>query len=276
MQLTPNDSTKFLSGTGGSSQWNMFDNGSGVIIFNASTGSFAFVSNGNIGATVATNNSDCAIHLVSNVNSTFMEFGIRGSISGDAFINTTGTLTNTLDIGDGEGNYGNLNTGPTTVFGDLDVQGNLTIGQTLIDGVGSSGTAGQLLSSTSTATQWVSGVATLAIKTGVNAKTIANTALYTVPTGRTAVVTDAIVRVTAQSGLISAGPIGGIGNSAGTNNIFASQSTGLTTVNSTYSFIDSGASVVTTAGGVIYFNLGTGATGTGSETIAIDLIGYLI
>lgn len=113
----------------------------------------------------------------------------------------------------------------------------------------------------------------LASVSGINAKTIANTALFTVPAGATAVVTGYTVRATAAAA-ISAGPSAGIGNVAGTNNIISSQAmTALTSALTTFQWATTGISLATAATGTIYFNLGTGATGT-SETITVDLLGY--
>lgn len=115
----------------------------------------------------------------------------------------------------------------------------------------------------------------LANVTGINAKTVANTSLFTVPTGKTAIVTSVVIRVTAATA-ITVGPSAGIGNVAGTNNIAASATmTTLQTTADDFIFIISGASKATAAAGQIYLNLGTAATGT-SETIAVDLIGYLV
>lgn len=115
----------------------------------------------------------------------------------------------------------------------------------------------------------------LSTTTGINGVAIANTALYTVPAGKTAIITDYIVRVSAATA-VTIGPSAGIGNVAGTNNISASQTmTTLTTTTSNFQWQVIGASISTAAAGVIYFNIGTGATGT-SETLAVDLIGYLV
>lgn len=117
--------------------------------------------------------------------------------------------------------------------------------------------------------------AILATITGINAFSVANTALYTVPTGRTAIITNVVVRSTAASSVTS-GPAVGVGNIAGTNNIFASATlSALTTTNSIFGFTLVGMSLSTPASGVVYLNLGTAATGT-SETIAVDVMGYLL
>lgn len=110
---------------------------------------------------------------------------------------------------------------------------------------------------------------------GINAKTIANTALYTVPTGKTAIITAYTVRVSAATA-ITVGPAAGIGNVAGTNNISASQAMNLLTTTTTdFLWTVNGMSIVTVAAGVVYFNIGTAATGT-SQTITVDLMGYLL
>lgn len=149
----------------------------------------------------------------------------------------------------------------------------------LYDNANSAGTFGYSAVSNGSGWNWTNtatlGPIKVASITGINAKTIANTVLYTVPTGKTFVATSATVRSTASSGTVSVGPIGGVGNVAGTNNIFASQSTGITATNASYGYVFSGTSLVTVAGATIYYNLGTGATGTGTETISIDLMGYL-
>lgn len=114
----------------------------------------------------------------------------------------------------------------------------------------------------------------LSVTTGINAQSVANTAIYTVPAGKTAIITGVVIRCTAATS-ITIGPSLGIGNAAGTNNIFASATiTALTTTSTIFGFELVGMSVLTAAAGVIYLNLGTGSTGT-SQTIACDLIGYI-
>lgn len=108
----------------------------------------------------------------------------------------------------------------------------------------------------------------------IDAKTVANTPLYTVPMGN-CVITGAIVRCTSATAITN-GPTLGIGNAAGTNNIFASTAiTALTTTTSIFGFTFFGVSVLTPTSGIIYLNLGTASTGT-SQTISVDLQGYLI
>jgi len=114
----------------------------------------------------------------------------------------------------------------------------------------------------------------LSTTTGIDGKTVANTSLYTVPTGKTAIITGYVTRCTAATA-ITVGVSAGIGNIAGTNNIFASGASGITTTSQIFGNSLSGTSILTPAAGVIYYNLGTAATGT-SQTLSVDLIGYLI
>jgi len=117
--------------------------------------------------------------------------------------------------------------------------------------------------------------APLSVTAAINGKSVENTALYTVPTGKKAVVTGYVVRCTAAAA-ISIGASGGIGNIAGTSNISAAQDmTALLAPANTFQQPIMGASLITSAGEIIYFNLTGAATGT-SQTLAVDLIGYLI
>lgn len=118
----------------------------------------------------------------------------------------------------------------------------------------------------------------LATVTGVNSKSSGNFNFLggSVPGGKTAVVTGAYVYATAQSGTITTGMIMSVGNSPGTGNILASQSTGITALNSAYSFVASGSTLATASGGSIYYNITSGATGTGTQTVTLLLLGYLL
>lgn len=113
----------------------------------------------------------------------------------------------------------------------------------------------------------------LATVAGINALSIANTTLYTVPAGKTCTIIEYVVRVTAASG-ITTGAAAGIGNISGTNNISASQSMNtVTSVFNTFEWPIVGVSSATSTAGIIFFNLGTPAVGT-SQTLTVDLIGY--
>ena len=109
----------------------------------------------------------------------------------------------------------------------------------------------------------------------INAKSTGTTALYTAPLGKTAIITAAMVRCTAAIA-ITVGPTLGIGVAAGEDDIFSSTAiTALTTTSKTSGFSTIGMSVSVAAASVIKVGIDTASTGT-SQTIAIDLMGYLI
>jgi hypothetical protein len=130
-------------------------------------------------------------------------------------------------------------------------------------------TATQLLNSTPL------GISIISKTMGINAKSVNNSLLYTNSTGKTVILTNAIIRCTAASG-ISNGPSAGLGTIAGTDNIFASTAMNtLTTTTSIFGFSSVGISMSVPDGGQVFFNLGTPSTGT-SQTLAVDLIGYSV
>lgn len=100
------------------------------------------------------------------------------------------------------------------------------------------------------------------------------TTLYTVPAGKKAVITKAIVRVTAASGATVAGTVN-IGVSAG--DIFtATQLTGVLAVDDAYIFSNVlGKFTLADAADAILFDIDTGYTAT-SIALAVDLFGYLV
>ncbi len=109
---------------------------------------------------------------------------------------------------------------------------------------------------------------------GINAKTVSNTSLYTVPTGKTLFVTAVNVYASAASA-ITTGPSAGVGTAAGTNDVIAIQTmSNIQTTADTFEWPIVGASKLITAGNQVYFNLTTVATGT-SETLVVDIVGYL-
>lgn len=115
----------------------------------------------------------------------------------------------------------------------------------------------------------------LSTTTGINAKTVATTNLYTVPAGKTAIITEAIIRVTAAN-TITVVPTLGIGIAAGEDDIYLPQIiTGTNATNKIYRFSASGSYRNGSAGDVIKLGIDVGATAT-TMTISIDLIGYLI
>lgn len=114
----------------------------------------------------------------------------------------------------------------------------------------------------------------LGIVTGVNAKTVANTTLFTVPTGKTAIVTSVVVRCTAATA-ITAGPTVNISTTA-TGDIFASVTmSALSSTTKAYIFTSTGGTTVAAATTTVKFNLTAVATGT-SQVLTIMVIGYLV
>lgn len=115
----------------------------------------------------------------------------------------------------------------------------------------------------------------LARVTGIDAKTVAVTTLYTVPTGKTAVITGALV----QSGAVVAitvGPTLGLGIAAGEDDLFASTAlTGLTSNAKTWFFGAPGLQAAAPAGSVIKVGVDTASTGT-SQTVAVALLGFVL
>ncbi len=138
------------------------------------------------------------------------------------------------------------------------------------------GTAGQVpsVNSGATAMTWATTPIILSTTTSINAKATGTTTLYTVPAGKTAVITGAVIRCTAATS-ITVGPTLGIGVAANEDDMFASTAlTALTTTAKIYGFSLVGMSVLGNAGDVIKVGCDAASTGT-SQTIAIDLIGYL-
>lgn len=218
----------------------------GFIGFEASNGSAFFF--GDDGGVIKLDNGDwCAINMAEAGNARFFQMAANPNNTNNLRIAETAIT---------------LTFATTTVTGAL-INNSLSASQPVF-----TNSSKQLVSSTSI--PWV-----LSTITGINAKSVANTALYTVPTGKTAIITGYSVRCSAASA-ITIGASAGIGNVAGTNNISASQTmTTLTTTTSTFQWQVTGASIITAAAGQIFFNLGTGATGT-SQTLVVDLIGYLV
>lgn len=130
------------------------------------------------------------------------------------------------------------------------------------------GTAGQTYTLNST-------LNILSTTVGIDAKTIATTNLYTVPAGKTAIITGAVVRVTAATA-ITVVPTLGIGIAAGEDDVFASTVlTGLDATTKVFKFTASATYKAGAAAEVIKLGVDVGATAT-TMTISIDLIGYLL
>lgn len=97
---------------------------------------------------------------------------------------------------------------------------------------------------------------------------------YTVPSGKTAVITALAIRCTAANSM-TVGPQFRLGTSSNGNDIMADTiATGLTTSGKSFQILISGLSVSIAATGGVYYNWANG-TGT-SQTCSIDIIGYLV
>lgn len=113
----------------------------------------------------------------------------------------------------------------------------------------------------------------LSITTGVNAKTVAATTLYTVPAGKTAVITGAEVIPTAATAATNGGAADFYTVIA--QDIFPTTAmTTLTTTGKVYTFAGGGMAVTAAASSTIKYNQSVGATGT-TLTYTIILRGYL-
>lgn len=179
-----------------------------------------------------------------------------------------------LDIGKAGTTLGTMRLEGST-SGYVQLQPAVAAGSITLTLPATTGTAGQSLNTDGAGALSFGTPMLLSTTTGIDGKAIANTALYIVPAGKTAIIVRYVVRVSAATA-ITTGPAAGIGNVAGTNNISASQAMNvLTSTTSIFIWDVLGQSISTAAAGVIYYNQGTGATGT-SETLTIDLMGYLV
>lgn len=111
--------------------------------------------------------------------------------------------------------------------------------------------------------------------TNIDFKTVAATTLYTVPTGRTAIITRAVLQNQVASS-ISAEAAAGIGIAAGESDIFASVTlTGFYQTTKTWTWSSSGVQAAAPAGSVIKLGVDTGAVGT-QQTVTCSLFGVLL
>jgi len=116
----------------------------------------------------------------------------------------------------------------------------------------------------------------LSTTTGVNLDTVSTDALYTVPTGRSAIITEVRIRLTTATA-----PGGDAVVSVGTNAstfddiIAATTLTGLNLTTEVFAIITPGLSHIGAAAEVITFQIDTADTGT-TVTATVDLIGYLV
>jgi hypothetical protein len=112
----------------------------------------------------------------------------------------------------------------------------------------------------------------LACIIGINLKTVANTALYTVPAGKTCLITQALVNCTAATA-ITVAATAGVGVASG--DIYAAVVlTGLTATTKCWGWSTQGLIVNVAAASVINFNVTGAATGT-SQTADVYLYGQL-
>lgn len=110
---------------------------------------------------------------------------------------------------------------------------------------------------------------------GINPRTTGTTNLYTVPTGKTAIIQSVQFRLTAASGL-TGNMNAGVGVAAGEDDIMTNTNLiGFNTTGETYRFSISGNYVTVAAASVIKLGIDTAFTG-GTGTLAVELIGYLV
>jgi lysophospholipase L1-like esterase len=112
----------------------------------------------------------------------------------------------------------------------------------------------------------------LSTTTGINAKSATSTTLYTVPTGKTLVITKYIVRCTAATAITT-----GMSASLTSTGSYASAFFGFSSLTDLGMFMKddtgTGPRYVMNAGETVSFAINTAASGT-SQTVAVDLFGY--
>lgn len=115
----------------------------------------------------------------------------------------------------------------------------------------------------------------LATVTGINGKTVGTTALYTVPAGKTAYITNLILSVTAATA-ITGGPTASAGVTASAYaDLYASVTiTALQGTPTAFGFSSVGMFETLSTGSVLYLNITSGSTGT-SQTLAADVVGFI-
>jgi hypothetical protein len=101
--------------------------------------------------------------------------------------------------------------------------------------------------------------------------------LYTVPSGKTAIVTGAMIRIVTVSGTITVDASGGIGINTGAFDIIPDTTLDNTrAIDDAYSLNTTGKFILASAGDNINFEVGTASTGATSHLASVDLLGYLI
>ena len=120
----------------------------------------------------------------------------------------------------------------------------------------------------------LSGWGVLASVGGIDAFTVANTVLFTVPAGFSAQIEAVVLRCTAAVA-VSAPADAGVGVSPSTSDVFAIQTlTGLVTTGLAYRFPPGGLATIAAAGSDVQLRINVAATGT-SQILAADVIGRL-
>lgn len=118
-------------------------------------------------------------------------------------------------------------------------------------------------------------ISRLATIDSINGKTVASTPIFTVPTGKSLVVTGMVVRVTAATA-ITAPATAQVETTTNAHDVFASDvMTNTLAANDSWTFAAGAKSVVVAGGATVSLNITAGATGT-SQTLSVDLSGYLI
>lgn len=115
----------------------------------------------------------------------------------------------------------------------------------------------------------------LATVTGINGKSTGTTALYTVPAGKTAYITNLILSVSAASA-ITTGPTASAGvTSSAYADLYASATiTALTSSGLAFGFSSVGMFETISASTVLYLNITNGSSGT-SQTLSADVVGFI-
>lgn len=122
---------------------------------------------------------------------------------------------------------------------------------------------------------WAKSMRRLSKTTGIDAKTVATTNLFTVPSGHTVVIVFAVA-TTEVANTVTQRPVMGIGIAAGEEDIFSSRAlTGFTASDSVYMFSNSAKLVQAEASDVIKLGIDNGSTAT-THTITIELYGYYL
>lgn len=110
---------------------------------------------------------------------------------------------------------------------------------------------------------------------GINGTATGSTTLYANATGKTLIVDDVVLLVTAQT-VATNGPTVQIGSSATGSDVYSSEAiTALIVVNKLYHFGGPGMSVAIPNGGSLFMDITSGATAT-SLTLEAIVIGYFV